>query len=147
MLDDAAHRRFLEWLESRLADRRVVEAFARVPRECFVPPDWRERAYADYPLPIGGGQTISQPLMVAIMTEALQPRPDDRVLEVGTGSGYQAAILAQLVRQVVTVERLPDLLAQAEETLARLRYTNVECHPAPPPCPIPWSINWPRGGA
>ena len=108
-----------------IRDERVLEAFLKVPREEFVEPALREQAYADRALPIGFGQTISQPYMVAIMTEMLAPEPDDRVLEVGTGSGYQAAILAQLVRSVFTIERIPELAEQARQRLQRLGITNV----------------------
>lgn len=111
-----------------VSDRRVIDAMAAVPREAFVPAQLRHEAYADRPLPIGDGQTISQPLIVAIMLDALHLRPADRVLDVGTGSGYQAAILAQLAAEVVTVERMPELLARGRETLAQ--YPNVHPYPA-----------------
>ena len=107
-------------------DRRVLGAMAWVPREWFLPPHLASEAYDDGPLPIGSGQTISQPLIVALMTQALAPRRGDRVLEVGTGSGYQTAILAHLGARVFTVERLPDLLVEAEERFRRLGLTNVE---------------------
>jgi protein-L-isoaspartate(D-aspartate) O-methyltransferase len=90
-----------------------------------VPGDWRFAAYDDSPLPIGHGQTISQPFVVAFMTERLEPRPDDRVLEVGTGSGYQAAVLAELVRDVYTIEIVADLARSAENRLKRLGYERV----------------------
>ena len=96
-------------------DCRVLAAMAWVPREWFLPPHLASAAYEDAPLPIGSGQTISQPLIVALMTEALAPRRRDRVLEIGTGSGYQTAILARLAGHVYTIERLPDLLVEAEE--------------------------------
>lgn len=92
-----------------VGDERVVAAMARVPRERFLPPGWRHLAYADNALPTQRRQTVSQPLIVAMMTAAVDPHPGDRVLEIGTGSGYQAAALAELVRQVVTVERVPEL--------------------------------------
>jgi protein-L-isoaspartate(D-aspartate) O-methyltransferase len=98
---------------------------ASVPREWFVPPNRRRDAYQDQPLPIGSGQTISQPYVVALMTEFLAPRRHDRVLEIGTGSGYQTAILAHLVRAVFTTERLPDLLVEAEDRFRRLGLTNI----------------------
>jgi len=91
----------VEALRAHVSDERVLEAFRRVPREAFVPPELRARAYNDSPLPIGQGQTISQPLVVAIMLELLALRGDEKVLEVGTGSGYQAALLSLLARQVV----------------------------------------------
>jgi protein-L-isoaspartate(D-aspartate) O-methyltransferase len=97
-----------------------------VPREWFLPPHLASAAYDDAPLPIGSGQTISQPLIVALMTEALAPRRRDSVLEIGTGSGYQTAILARLAGRVYTIERLPDLLVEAEERFRRLGLTNIE---------------------
>ncbi|GAB6061428.1 protein-L-isoaspartate(D-aspartate) O-methyltransferase [Deferrisoma palaeochoriense] len=108
-----------------IRDPRVLEAMARVPRHEFVPENLRHMAYDDSPLPIGGGQTISQPYMVALMTEALGLRGGEKVLEVGTGSGYQAAILAELGRDVVSIERDPELARQAAERLARLGYDRV----------------------
>jgi protein-L-isoaspartate(D-aspartate) O-methyltransferase len=108
-----------------LRDRRVLAALAWAPREWFVPPHLDRDAYADAPLPIGNGQTISQPYIVALMTALLAPRRRDRVLEIGTGSGYQTAILAHLASQVFTIERLPDLLVEAEARFARLGLTNV----------------------
>jgi protein-L-isoaspartate(D-aspartate) O-methyltransferase len=105
---------------------RLLEALAKVPRHEFVPPEMRAYAYADSPLPIGAGKTISQPFIVAAMTELLDLQPGDRVLEIGTGLGYQTAILAELARQVYSVERIEELAEQARQRLARLRYTNVE---------------------
>lgn len=113
---------------ARLAPK-VLDAIARVPRHEFV--DDREQAYAylNEPLPIGHGQTISQPYIVALMTDLLAPRPDHVVLDVGTGSGYQAAVLACLVRRVYSIEVVPELATQAAERLSRLGYDNVEvCH-------------------
>jgi len=109
-----------------LRDRRVLAAMAWTPREWFLPPHLARSAYDDAPLPIGSGQTISQPYIVALMTASLAPRRRDRILEIGTGSGYQTAILARLVRTVFTVERLPDLLVEAEERFRRLRLTNIQ---------------------
>jgi len=106
-------------------EERVLAAMAKVPREEFVPPDGRAAAYTDHPLPIGYDQTISQPYIVAFMTEQLHPKPSDRVLEIGTGSGYQAAILAELVAEVYTIEIAGPLARNAEATLARLGYKNV----------------------
>lgn len=103
----------------------VLEAMASVPRHRFVPPDCAHLAYDDRPLPIGLAQTISQPYMVACMTELLDLNPGDRVLEIGTGSGYQTAILARLCARVVTVERLPELHERAQECLRGLGCTNV----------------------
>lgn len=106
-------------------DQRVLGAMAKVPREEFVPTDSRAASYEDGPLPIGYGQTISQPYIVAFMTEQLRPKPSDRVLEVGTGSGYQAAILAELVSEVYSIEIVEPLAKNAEATLQRLGYKNV----------------------
>src|SRR5437867_6761607 len=107
-------------------NRRVLAALAWTPREWFVPPPLVPDAYEDAPLPIGNGQTISQPFVVALMTAVLAPRRRDAVLEIGTGSGYQTAILARLARRVYTIERLPDLLVEAEERFRRLGLTNIE---------------------
>jgi protein-L-isoaspartate(D-aspartate) O-methyltransferase len=109
-----------------ITDRRVLEAMGRVPRHEFVPQALRDEAYRDHPLPIGHDQTISQPYIVAFMTQALKPRPEDRVLEVGTGSGYQAAVLAGLVREVYTIEIVAPLGERARDDLARLGYRNVQ---------------------
>jgi len=108
-----------------IRDTRVLDAMARVPREDFVLDDDRVVAYGDHALPIGEGQTISQPFVVARMTELLEPQETDRVLEVGTGSGYQAAVLALLARDVITVERHESLAVAARERLASLGFTNV----------------------
>ena len=126
-LSDAKHALFVR-LSSQVRDSRVLTAMAEVPRELFVPPELRHRAYVNEPLPIGNGQTISQPLMTAHMTSVLQPTPTDRVLEVGTGSGYQAAVLGLLSHQgtVVTVERIPSLARHAAEMLRFLDMNNVE---------------------
>ena len=109
-----------------IADRRLLAALARVPREWFLPPHLAEDAYDDAPLPIGSGQTISQPYIVALMTQCLAVRRGDLVLEIGTGSGYQTAILAHLGARVCTIERLPDLLVEAQERFRRLRLMNIE---------------------
>jgi len=106
-------------------NRRVLAAMTWVPREWFLPPHLAESAYDDAPLPIGSGQTISQPYVVALMTEALALRRRDRILEIGTGSGYQTAILSRLAGAVFTVERLPDLLVEAEERFRRLGLDNI----------------------
>jgi protein-L-isoaspartate(D-aspartate) O-methyltransferase len=103
-------------------DERVLAAMERVPRELFVPPELRESAYADAALPIGDGQTISQPYMVALICEQLSLRGSERVLDVGTGSGYQAAVLAELAGEVHTIERIPKLAEQARENLAAAGY-------------------------
>jgi protein-L-isoaspartate(D-aspartate) O-methyltransferase len=106
-------------------DERVLTAMGKVPRHEFVPEDQRADAYRDGPLPIGEGQTISQPYIVALMTEEARPRPGHRVLEIGTGSGYQAAVLAELVKEVYTIELEPALAGQAKDRLERLGYRNV----------------------
>ena len=106
-------------------DARVLAAMKRVPREEFVPPELRDSAYADLPLPIGEGQTISQPFIVASMTEALRLTGGERVLEVGTGSGYAAAVLAEIADEVFTIERIPALVTSAKAALERLGYGNV----------------------
>ena len=118
-------------LSREVRDSRVLEAIQRVPRDLFVPPALREAAWENRPLPIGNEQTISQPLIVALMTEALALKPTDRVLELGTGSGYQTAILARLAAEVVSVERFPSLQATAAEALAAAGVTNVRLEPAP----------------
>ncbi len=109
-----------------IVDERVLEAMGRVPRELFVPPEERSRAYDDAALPIGAGQTISQPYMVARICEVLSLKGDERVLDVGTGSGYQAAVLAELAAKVVTIERVPELAESARRALAEAGYDNVE---------------------
>lgn len=109
-----------------VTDARVLGAMARVPRHAFVPAPQRRQAYEDGPLPIGHGQTISQPYVVAFMTAALNPKPTDRVLEIGTGSGYQAAVLAGLVAEVYSIEIVEPLALRAAEELSRLGYANVK---------------------
>lgn len=104
---------------------RVLEAIAAVPREAFVPPPEEPYAYDNIPLPIGCGQTISQPLIVAVMTDLVDPRPDDVVLEIGTGSGYQSAVLAHLVKRIYSVEIVAELATRAHERLTGLGYVNV----------------------
>lgn len=113
-------------LERRgIRDARVLAAMRKIPRHVFVDPSLARQAYEDSPLPIGEGQTISQPYMVAIMTAALALVGDERVLEVGTGSGYQTAVLAELANWVYSIERIPSLAERAEKTLARLGYENI----------------------
>ncbi len=107
---------------------RLLAVMESIPRHCFVPTDERAWAYADGPLPIGHGQTISQPYIVALMTELLQLESTARVLEIGTGSGYQAAVLGKIAAEVHTVELIPELAVKAEETLRNLGYTNVHVH-------------------
>ena len=108
-----------------VSDERVLTVMESVPRQMFVPEEYQAQAYSDRPLPIGYGQTISQPYIVAVMTELLQVGPDSVVLEIGTGSGYQAAILSPLVAQVYTIEIVEPLCEQAKERLSRLGYGNV----------------------
>jgi protein-L-isoaspartate(D-aspartate) O-methyltransferase len=124
---EAQRRRMVEdQIKARgVKDERVLQAMAKVPRHEFVPENLRASAYRDGALPIGQGQTISQPYVVALMTEEAGPKPGQRVLEVGTGSGYQAAVLAELVKEVYTVELLPELAGQARDRLKRLGYKNV----------------------
>jgi protein-L-isoaspartate(D-aspartate) O-methyltransferase len=114
----------VEWQLRRrgIDDERVLAAMGRVPREVFVPPDVRDAAYADAALPIGGDQTISQPYMVALICEQLAFQGGERVLDVGTGSGYQAAVLAELVAEVHTIERIPELAESARTNLAAAGY-------------------------
>ncbi|NOQ18293.1 MAG: protein-L-isoaspartate(D-aspartate) O-methyltransferase [Dehalococcoidales bacterium] len=123
-----ARARLIAHLGGEIRDRRVLAVMAHIPRECFVPPEEQLSAYEDMPLPIGLDQTISQPLIIAVMTEALELKGKEKVLEVGTGSGYQSAILAELARLVITVERLPSLAETARKTLNSLGYTNIEVH-------------------
>jgi protein-L-isoaspartate(D-aspartate) O-methyltransferase len=111
-----------------IVDGRVLDAMQRVPRERFVPPEQRERAYDDAALPIGGGQTISQPYMVARICEALALRGSEHVLDVGTGSGYQAAVLAELAAEVDTIERIPELAESARANLVAAGYESVRVH-------------------
>jgi protein-L-isoaspartate(D-aspartate) O-methyltransferase len=123
---EARERMVTEQIERRgITDRRVLDAMRRVPRHLFVEPQHRAAAYDDRALPIGDAQTISQPYMVAVMTAHLAIAPGARVLEIGTGSGYQAALLAELARDVITIERRADLADAAEGRLAALDYRNV----------------------
>jgi protein-L-isoaspartate(D-aspartate) O-methyltransferase len=125
-LDTERKRMVEEQIQLRgISDSRVLQAFLKVPRHEFVPQRLRLEAYRDCPLPIGEGQTISQPYMVASMTRAADVQPGDRVLEIGTGSGYQAAILAELGAEVYTVERLSSLSTTAQEVLRELDYTSI----------------------
>ncbi len=111
-----------------ITNARVLAAMGKVPRHELVPASLRSQAYNDHPLPIGHDQTISQPFIVAFMTEKLESKPTDKVLEIGTGSGYQAAVLAELVREVYTIEIVEPLAHRAETDLKRLGYTNVFVH-------------------
>ncbi len=109
-------------------DSRVIAALRKVPRHQFVPDEFAAAAYFNRPLPIGEGQTISQPFIVALMTDLLVPEAEHRVLEIGTGSGYQAAVLAELVAEVHSVEIIPELAVAARDRLRKLRYLNVQVH-------------------
>src|SRR2546427_5363413 len=122
-----------------IGDTRVLEAMSRIPRELFVPDEARYAAYENHPLPIGYGQTISQPLIVALMTEALLLKGDENVLEVGTGSGYQTALLSLLAERVVSVERISPLARLATERLALFGCRNVEVHA------VGATLGWPEG--
>ncbi len=134
----AARAGLVAHLSTEIKDKRILAVMSHVPRELFVPPELRNLAYDDTPLPIGQDQTISQPLIIAIMTEALELKGEEKVLEIGTGSGYQAAILAELARRVITVERLPALAESAKKVLASLGYINVEVHRARE------TLGWPK---
>jgi len=123
---ESARHALVAELSREVADTGVLQAIGRVPRERFVPEEARQFAYENRPLPIGEGQTISQPLILALMTQALRLEGRETVLEVGTGSGYQAAVLSLLARRVVSVERIPRLAERAGRLLADLGYSNVE---------------------
>ena len=136
----AGRERMLRWnLQGRdITDPRVLAVMAEVPREQFVPPSYRSQAYHDGPLPIGGGQTISQPYIVALMTQQLRLSRSCCVLEIGTGSGYQTAVLSKLAKEVFTIERLGELAETAQATLAALGISNVEF------CVGDGSCGWPQ---
>ena len=115
-----------EQIEARgIKNQTVIQALRKVPRHLFIPENYRDMAYDDAPIPIGEGKTISQPYIVAYMTEALKIRPTYRILEIGTGSGYQSAILAELAREVYSIEILPELAQRAQQLLGTLGYSNV----------------------
>lgn len=132
-------RALMAEIAGEIGDRRVLAAMEAVPRNAFLTEELREFAYENRPLPIGYGQTVSQPLIVAMMTQALMLKGDERVLEVGTGSGYQAAVLSLLAAQVVTVERIAPLAEQAAQVLREGGYDNVEVHVAGD------ELGWPAG--
>lgn len=115
-----------QFIARGITDQRVLAAFYKVEREKFVPSEVRNKAYEDFPLSIGEGQTISQPYMVALMTQSLELKGDEKVLEIGTGSGYQTAILAELAREVYSVERIRALAERARKLLKKLGYNNVK---------------------
>ncbi len=135
----AARAKLIEHLSAEIKDKRVLAAMSRIPRENFVPPQNRHLAYEDIPLPIGFEQTISQPCIIALMTEALELTGNEKVLEIGTGSGYQAAMIAELAQTVITVERLPALAEGAKRVLDSLKYSNIEIHHAGD------TMGWPAG--
>ena len=134
-----ARAKLIQQLAHEIKDGRVLDVMGHVPRELFVPASSQHLAYENIPLPIEMEQTISQPYIVALMTEALALKGDEKVLEVGTGSGYQAAILCELARWVVTVERHQRLIDKAREALRLLHYTNIEFHVAER------TLGWPIG--
>jgi protein-L-isoaspartate(D-aspartate) O-methyltransferase len=136
---NAARAELIEHLSTEIRDKRVLGAMGSIPRELFVPPANRHLAYEDRPLPIGNDQTISQPFIIALMTEALALKGKEKVLEVGTGSGYQTAILAKLAGHVVTIERLQSLAEAARKLLDSLGFSNIEVHVAEE------TLGWQRG--
>jgi protein-L-isoaspartate(D-aspartate) O-methyltransferase len=136
---ERARQSLFNSLDREIADNRIVDAMRRVPREAFVPQEQYHAAYDDRPLSIGFGQTISQPFIVALMIQALELRGDEKVLELGTGSGYEAAILAELTQKVVTVECIPELADSAKQVLDKLGYSNIEVHVAGR------ILGWPEG--
>lgn len=136
---ESARDRLIQKLSREIVDKRVLRAMANVPRELFIPSDYYHSAYDDRPLDIGFGQTISQPLIVAMMTQALELKGNEKILELGTGSGYQTAILAELASWVVSVERVPQLAESSKKILDKLGYHNVEIHV------IECLLGWPEG--
>ena len=136
---ETARLRLMQQLAHEIRDRRVLDVMSRVPRELFVPPSSQQAAYENIPLPIEMGQTISQPFIVALMTEAMELTGKEKVLEVGTGSGYQTAILCELANRVVSIERHQKLLDRAKDVLTLLGFTNVELHLAEK------ALGWPKG--
>ena len=123
---ERAKENLINYLTHEIADERVVQAMRRVPREAFVPPEHYHEAYDDRPLSIGFGQTISQPFIVALMVQALELKGNEKVLELGTGSCYEAAILAELAGEIVTVEIIPQLAESAKRVLEKLGYSNIK---------------------
>lgn len=136
---ESARARLIDSLRLEIEDKRVLEVMAHIPRELFIPREYHQSAYEDRPLSIGHGQTISQPFIVALMTQALGLKSNDKVLELGTGSGYQTAILAELSKWVVSIERIPELIESAEKILSNLGYTNIELHL------VTKFLGWPEG--
>lgn len=130
--DDKYEIRRIKMVETQIRNRgvtnyEVLNAMKKVPRHLFVPEEYANEAYNDYPLPLGYGQTISQPFIVAYMTEAVRPSGKKKVLEIGTGSGYQAAVLAEIVDKVYTIEIVPELAQQSAERLQKMGYDNIIC--------------------
>ena len=125
MLDVRKIRLTLELRESGISDTKILSAIEKIPREIFIPENFRNQAYENIALPIGDDQTISQPYIVALMTDALELEKNHKVLEIGTGSGYQSCILSLLVRRVYTIERIQSLLIKAEEKFKELKLTNI----------------------
>jgi protein-L-isoaspartate(D-aspartate) O-methyltransferase len=136
---EAARTALVNGFKAHIDNEQVLKAMLRVPRELFIPPEEKHLAYEDRPLPIGSGQTISQPYIVALMTEALELTGREKVLEVGTGSGYQTAVLAELSHSVITVERIPELAHTARDRLNALGYKNIIVQIAEP------DIGWQAG--
>jgi len=129
ILREARQEMVTQQLLSRgIKNQLVLQAMSKVPRHLFVPANVRDQAYGDFPLPIGYGQTISQPYVVGSMTELLEPNPKETVLEIGTGSGYQTAILAEIFANVVTIECISELSEQAQKVLSELGYSNIDFH-------------------
>lgn len=125
MLDVKKIRLILELRESGISDSKILSAIEKIPREKFIPENFRNQAYDNLALPIGDNQTISQPFVVAKMTQLLEVQPTHKVLEIGTGSGYQSAILSKLVRRVYTIERIKNLLLKAEKIFLELKISNI----------------------
>jgi protein-L-isoaspartate(D-aspartate) O-methyltransferase len=141
MIDyQSARERLIEEISSQISDKRVLAVMSRLPRELFVPLKMRDFAYEDRPLPIGFEQTISQPYIIALMTQSLDLTGCEKVLEIGTGSGYQTAILAELAEKVISVERIPSLADTARKTLDSLGYKNIDIHIAGD------TLGWSEGG-
>jgi protein-L-isoaspartate(D-aspartate) O-methyltransferase len=136
---EASRARLIDCLRQEINDKRVLSVMSRIPRELFVPPEYCYAAYEDMPLGIGFGQTISQPFIVALMTQALGLKGSEKVLELGTGSGYQTAILAELAKWIVSIERIHQLAESARQILGKLGYTNFEIHTAGE------ALGWPAG--
>lgn len=136
---ETARVRLIDSLACEIADKQVLEIMAKIPRHAFVSSELQKYAYEDRPLPIGYDQTISQPYIVALMTQKLELTGTDKVLELGTGSGYQTAILSQIAQHVISIERIPALAEKARTTLETLGYKNIDIHIAEK------ALGWKRG--